>query len=165
MIRYSGVSGGAAVSSGAFVPEISMSEVIQSRFGEIMVDVERAVAFPNGLLGMPDKSHFILANFSSPKMEQFTLLQSLDDTALSFITLPLEINNSIISAADIRGAADDLQIKYDDLAILLIVSVHRSPDKIRLSANARAPLFIDVKRKVGAQYVFQNDHYKVQSML
>jgi flagellar assembly factor FliW len=166
MQRYSGVSNTAAIASGAILSAgMPRSETIQSRFGEIVVDVDRAVAFPNGPLGMPDKNNFVLANFSSPKMEQFTLLQSLDDSQLSFITLPLEMSNSIVAEADIRDAADDLQIKHDDLAMFLIVSVHRSPDKVRLSVNTRAPLFMDVRRKLGAQYVFQNDKYKVQHML
>lgn len=144
---------------------LEIPEFIRTRFGEVSVDVSRSVNFPRGLLGMPDKSNFVLTNFNSAKMEQFKLLQSLDELQLSFITLPLDANNNIIGIADIRGAADDLQIAYDDLVVLLIVSVHRSPDSVRLSVNARAPLFIDVKQKLGAQYVFANDAYKVQQML
>jgi len=156
----------AAVSSGIMSVALSpITETINSRFGEIAVDLSRAVNFPRGLLGMPDKANFVLANFNSPKMEQFTLLQSLDEIPLSFITLPIDYANTIISAADLRGAAQDLQIADDNLVILLVVSVHRSPDKVRLSVNARAPLIIDVKHKFGMQYVFQNDAYKVQHML
>jgi flagellar assembly factor FliW len=155
----------AAISSSAFIPPISMGEVIQSRFGEVVVDTDRAVGFPSGLLGMPDRSQFVLANFNSPKMEQFTLLQSLDDSQLSFITLPLEMNNSIIALGDIQNAAADLHINADNLVILLMVSVHRSPNKVWLSVNSRAPLFIDVRRKLGVQYVLANDSYKVQQML
>lgn len=138
---------------------------IKTRFGEVTVDTQKAVNFPRGLLGMPDKLRYALATFPSAKMAQFKLLQSLDDHTLSFITLPLEVDNSIISAADVRVAAADLQIKEENLAMLLIVSVHRSPDAVKLSVNARAPLFIDAERKIGVQYVFQNDSYKVQHML
>ena len=154
-----------AISFGKVTPPVDFPEVIQSRFGEISVDASRSITFPRGLLGMPDKSNFVLTNFTSQKMEQFKLLQSLDELQLSFITLPLDLNNDIISTADIRGAADDLEIAYDDLVALLIVSVHRSPDSVRLSVNARAPLFLDVKQKLGMQFVFPNDSYKVQHML
>ena len=154
-----------AFSIGAKAPHVPFPETIQSRFGEISVDVSRAITFPRGLLGMPDKSNFVLTNFNSPKMEQFKLLQSLDELQLSFITLPISIENPIISAEDLRSAADDLQIAYNDLVVLLIVSVHRSPDSVRLSVNSRAPLFLDVKQKFGMQYVFQNDNYKVQHYL
>lgn len=153
------------MSSGGFVPQVQMGEVINSRFGDILVDVAKAVTFPGGLLGMPDKAHFVLSSFHSPKMQQFSILQSLDDVQLSFITLPLDLANDIISAADLREAADTIGIEHDDLAILLIVSVQRSPNNVRISVNARAPLLVDAKRRVGAQYVFPHDRYKVQQWL
>ena len=154
--------GQSAFSMGTNAPHALFPETIQSRFGEISVDISKAITFPRGLLGMPDKANFVLTKFNSQKMEQFKLLQSLDELQLSFITLPLDMNNNIIGINDIRGTADDLGIKHDDLVVLLIVSVHRSPDNVKLSVNARAPLFLDVKHKTGIQYVFSNDAYKVQ---
>ncbi|MEQ1789114.1 MAG: flagellar assembly protein FliW [Rickettsiales bacterium] len=147
------------------ISRTSFAETIQSRFGEISLDSSRLITFPRGLLGMPDKTNFGLTNFSGSKMEQFKLLQSLDEVQLSFITLPVAVDNPIIAAEDILSAAADLQIFRDDLVVLLIVSVHRSPDNVRLSVNSRAPLFLDVKQKFGMQYVFHNDEYKVQHML
>lgn len=142
-----------------------MSETIKSRFGEIAVDPGKAVAFPRGLLGMPDKLNYAVVNFPNEKMQQFALLQSLDDHALSFITLPVLADNPFIGRKDIEQIARDLQIDLSNLAILLIVSVHRQPGQVKLSVNARAPLFIDVTSKVGVQHVFQHDQYKVQHML
>jgi flagellar assembly factor FliW len=143
----------------------AVTETIQSRFGDIVIDTSKALVFPRGLLGMADKSRFALSNFPSEKMQQFTLLQSLEDKTLSFITLPLQIENPIIAANDIREASQGLQIAEPNLAILLVVSVHRRPTEVKLSVNARAPLFIDSANKLGVQYVFQNDAYKVQHML
>lgn len=140
-------------------------ETIKSRFGEITVDTSKAIIFARGMLGIPDKHNFVLATFPNPKMQQFMLLQSLDDTSLSFITLPLDLKNNIISDSDISAACRDLQISEANAAILLIVNVHRGLDQVKLSVNARAPLLIDATRKVGAQYVFQHDNYKVQHML
>lgn len=136
-----------------------------SRFGEIVVDPARAIHFARGLLGIPDRGLFTLVNFPSEKMQQFMLLQSLEEDALSFITLPLPLQNAIIAYPDIQMACRDLQINEASLALLAVVSVHRSPTQVRLSVNARAPLFIDADRKLGVQYVFQNDAYKIQHML
>ena len=140
-------------------------ETVKSRFGDVTIDTSKRLTFPRGLLGMPDRFNFALANFPSEKMQQFKMLQSLDDQALSFITLPVDLQNAIISPDDLRSAMVDLQIPESSLVVLLIVSVHRSPEQVRLSVNARAPLFIDAERKIGAQYVFQSDAYKVQHML
>jgi flagellar assembly factor FliW len=143
----------------------AMMEVVKSRFGDITISLDKTLLFPRGLLGMPDKSRFALAGFPNPKMQQFMIMQSLDDSDLAFITLPLEKENNIVTASDIQNAASDLQISENSLAVLLIVSVHRGLDQVKLSVNARAPLLIDVERKVGVQYVFSHDLYKVQHML
>jgi flagellar assembly factor FliW len=137
-------------------------EVIDTRFGRITLQKESPLTFPRGLLGMPDKFHFFLTDFPNPKFSKFKLLQSLDDYALSFITLPLPLQNSIILAEDITHACTELGIAVDNVVSLLIVSVHRSPGKTVLSVNARAPLFIDSSMRLAAQYVFQADRYKVQ---
>ncbi len=139
--------------------------VIQTRFGDVTVDAGKTVQFARGLLGMPDKQQFALVNFPNEKMQQFTLLQSLDDAGLSFIALPLGLDNNILAAADIRQAGLDLQIAEANLAVLLIVTVHRNSGQVRLSVNARAPIFIDASRQAGVQYVFQSEQYKVQHML
>lgn len=147
------------------MPANAMMETIKSRFGDISVDPAKALLFPRGMLGMPDKFRFVLTGFPNPKMQQFLLLQSLDEPALSFIMLPLDLQNPIIAENDIKTACRDLQINEGNLAVLLVVSVHRSVDAVKMSVNARAPVFVDVERKVGMQHVFQQDHYKVQYML
>ena len=43
-----------------------------------------------------------------------------------------------------------------------MVSVHRSPEKVTLSVNARAPIFIDTVRRSAVQYVFPGEQYQVR---
>jgi flagellar assembly factor FliW len=114
---------------------------------------------------MPDKHGFFVTEFPSGTLRKFKLLQSLDDYGLSFITLPAGLRNGIVAAEDLAFACKELGIAVENLAALLIVSVHRSPDRITLSVNARAPLLIDSRLKLAAQYVFQTDKYKVQHII
>lgn len=159
------MTGSAGTAPGGSTGEENGILTIPSRFGEVQVDLSRIISFPKGLLGMPDRFRFALADFPTPNMQQFKLLQSLDDTALSFISLPLEVHNSLIAEADILDAVRYLNIPLNDMAMLLIVSVHRSPEGAKISVNARAPLFVDASRKLGIQHVFPHDKYKVQHML
>lgn len=140
-------------------------EFIDTRFGKIAIKRDNPISFPHGLLGMPECVNFCLLEFPVKKFPQFRLLQSLDDAALSFITLPLEMDNSIIEREDILKGCRDLGIPEPDLAMLLIVSVHRGAQDVRLSVNARAPLLIDAQRREATQYVFQNNRYEVQQAL
>lgn len=140
-------------------------ETIETRFGQVKINKTNPIIFPRGLLGMPDKYHFCLTEFPTEKLQQFKLLQSLDDYNLSFITLPIDFKNAIIEEKDLLAACADLEISTTDVVMVLIVSVHRSPQAVKLSVNARAPLFLDSQRRLAAQYVFQNDKYKVQHLI
>lgn len=140
-------------------------ETLKTRFGDVTIDTSKVILFARGLLGMPDKHQFVITNFPNPKMQQFMLFQSVDDSNLSFITLPLDMKNNIISGTDMSTACRDLQFSESSAAVLLIVNVHRSLDEVKLSVNARAPLIIDADRRIGTQYVFPQDTYNVQHML
>lgn len=140
-------------------------EVVRSRFGEIVIDTRKSLYFTKGMLGMPHLQRYVLASLPNPKMQQFKLLQCLDDLSLSFIALPLPLDNAIIRREDAEAACREIGIAPDDLVLLLVVCVHRAAEATRLSVNARAPVFIDAQRKTGAQYVFTQDIYKVQHFI
>lgn len=147
------------------LPELSSSQHIDSRFGPVVVNTRNRIVFSRGLLGMPEKKYFALANFPNDKMQQFKLLQSLDEYSLSFITLPIEIDNPIIEKDDILMACQGLNIALSDLALLLVVSVYRTPEHTKITVNARAPIFLDAEKKWGVQHVFPNSKYLVQHVI
>lgn len=138
---------------------------VETRFGKIRVRTDHPVVFTKGLLGMPEKRNFCLTQFPVEKFSQFKLLQSLDDNDLSFITLPVDFDNDIITRSDLEEGCKDLAMTPAQISLLLIVSVHRDVDQVRLSVNARAPLFIDVEKRVAEQYVLRNNNYLVRHML
>lgn len=137
-------------------------EIIDTRFGKIELQRQAAFSFPRGLLGMAEKKEFFITEFPSEKLARFKLLQSLDDYGLAFITLPVAFHNDIIASEDLQSACQELGIHLESLIILMVVSVHRSPARVSLSINARAPLLIDSRMRLAAQYVFMNDKYQVQ---
>ncbi len=140
-------------------------EYIDTRFGQVRLNREHPVTFPRGLLGLPNQVNYCLCEFPNEKFGRFRLLQSLDDYTLSFITLPLDINNPVIAMEDVITACDGLGIAVKDAALLLIVSVHRQAEGVTLSVNARAPLLVDTQKRLAAQYVFTSDKYKVQHII
>ncbi len=157
-------SGPAMINPGV-MPERSDSEVIDTRFGKVTIFRNNPIVLPNGMLGQPDKNQFCLTHFPSDKMARFKLLQSLDDTSLSFITLPVEINNPIVDRADMEQAARDLSIPLNQLVALFVVSVHREAGAVKLSVNARAPIVLDSVRRVAVQHVFHNAKYQIRQPL
>ena len=147
------------------VVEQPKSNEIETRFGKITVNRDNPIAFQKGLLGMPEKTSFALMDFPVEKFAQFILLQSLEDDNLSFIALPIDVENQIIDRKDIEDGCADLGFSEKDVALLLVVSVHRDVDQVRLSANARAPIFMDAKSRKAEQYVLRNNKYVVRHMI
>jgi flagellar assembly factor FliW len=158
-------SGPAVVSQAMQAANKPETEVFDTRFGKITVSHKNPIVFPNGLLGIPDKSNFCLTNFPSEKMARFKLLQSLEDSALSFITLPLDVQNPIYETVDMEQACKDLSVPANELTLLLIVSVHREASGVKLSVNARAPIMVHASKRTASQYVFASNKYNIRHML
>ena len=140
-------------------------EMMDTRFGAVRVFRDNPIIFTRGLLGIPNSQNFCLTEFPAEQLHAFQLLQSLDDANLSFITMPLALENHFIEKADLLKAAEDAGVAEKDLAILLIVSVHRSPSAVQMSVNVRAPLLVNASQRQAVQYVFQHSRYKVQHLL
>ncbi len=146
-------------------PDESVAEVMQTRFGEVTIYRTNPLVFPNGMLGLPDKFEYCLTKLPSEKLARFKLLQSLDDAELSFITLPVDVDNKIIERKDVEVACRDLAYHISSVTLLFVVTVHRAGSQVKLSVNARAPIFIDTPKRVASQYVFHNSKYEIQHMI
>lgn len=142
---------------------------IGSRFGKIKINEENRIFFPYGLAGIPDMRYYCIAEKPDDvfkNLPQFKVLQSLENIDLSFIILPIDLDSHLIDNIDIDEACKTLGFENrDDVLMVLITSIHRSPESVKLSVNVRAPLLIDVNNKVAAQYIFMNNKYQVRHML
>ena len=58
-------------------------EIQTSRFGTLMVEDDRVMTFPNGLLGFPNRAQFALIQTGSENY--FFWLQSVEDPSLAFV--------------------------------------------------------------------------------
>jgi flagellar assembly factor FliW len=157
----------ATMESQSYLPvsERTGSEQIETRFGKVSISYDQPLFFEKGLLGIPERRYFDLLEFPVKKFAQFRLLQSLEDHALSFITMPLELNNSIIAEQDLLDTAADLDIPVQHLSLLLVVNIYREMHYVRMSVNARAPLFLDGRQRNVTQAVLRNNSYLVRHML
>lgn len=160
--EYAMTGTGPAVLSQTAMNDVPDTEVIETRFGQVTLYRKNPITFPNGLLGMPDKFQFCLTSFPSERLSRFKLLQSLEDQALSFIMLPVDIENPMIDRADIEQACRDLDMSIENVAMLLIVTVYREGSLVRMSVNTRAPVFMNVQRRLASQYVFHNSKYQIR---
>ncbi len=133
-----------------------------SRFGKVFYSENAILSVPNGLLGMPGQDKFFLAKMPVEKLKNFQVFQSLVEDEISFAVLPHDFLDEGLEAKDISDMKQVLEIKGDELLILLIASVQQTTTGARLSVNLRAPLFVNTITKEAYQIVLPNNKYQVQ---
>ena len=139
--------------------------VVNTRFGSLEFDPAQSIAMPRGMMGFPEDKVFALTSVPDPRIANFMLFQSLTDSALSFLTLPLSLENGAHDVKDIEAARQDLGIAAEDFAAIGIVSIRNVGGKAQTSVNLRAPVFLDARNRTAWQYVLPNGSYNVRHVL
>lgn len=128
---------------------------LRTKLGTLQVDEEQIIRFPLGILGFSDYHRYIIVEQDG---STFSFLQSVDDPELSFVVIMPELvccDYSVqLSAEDI----DLLQIESpDDGKVYGIVTI---PENVAdMTVNLQAPIVINTKEQLGAQFVIQGEKY------
>lgn len=147
-------------------PEVTMPEMkLETPFGPITLDPDKLLDVQGGLLGFPGRRKFALAPIPDKRLERFMLLQSTDDAALSFIVVPLAVDSELVAAEDISEVCETTGTAEPDALIVLIVTVRKADDGVKMTANLRAPVVVDTRRLVARQCVFSNSRYPIRQAL
>ena len=122
--------------------------VTSSLFGEIQVRAQDVLEFPSGLLGFPEcRSFALIAGQSNGTY----WLQSIQHPVLVFLLVDpfLAFNDYAVDLAP-QDLASLAITSSDDVAILAIVTLSRSPDE-DATTNLQGPLVLNLKTRVGKQ--------------
>lgn len=133
-----------------------------TRFGEIEYPEDVILEFPEGVLGFPAEQHYILLEHTS-EGSPFKWLQSLDNPDLAFIVVdPFYVEPRFAFDIDVDterliGTADPACC-----ALMSIVNVPRD-NPIRMTANLKAPLLVNVETRRGRQVVLGSQAYSIST--
>jgi len=128
-----------------------------SNFGEIEIDEEDILTFPEGILGFEECKKFIVIN--NPDEENpFDWLQSVDNEDLAFV-----IMNPFFVFPDYditipESAIEKLKIKDEtDVFVYTIVVV---PENLEdMTTNLSGPIIINGREKLGKQVILEDNRY------
>lgn len=138
---------------------------VETRLGPVAVHPNAVIAMPQGPLGFARHTQFALAELPNPDLARFKLLQSMDDPSVTFVVAPIEAEGGPIGRQDIEDACLNAGMGTRDLLLLLIVTVRNDPMGVSLTANLRAPVIVDVRKRIGRQVVLSNPDYAVRHPL
>ena len=130
-------------------------------FGEIIIDDDKIIHFPNGIIGFPDLTDFTLIHDEEKGTDSIHWLQSLQEPAFA-----MPVMDPLIVCPDYNPEADDElfnilgEIKPDELLVLVTVTVPK--DLTKMSVNLKGPIVINVAEKRALQIIVEGDEYQVK---
>jgi len=156
----------ASTMAGMSTPEAEPeSYLVESRYGELTFSAEQVTTMQRSILGFPHLSKFGLAKLPAQNSENLVLLQSLEDANTSFPCFALDMHNPLIEEKDLAGTYESLGIKPENGAILCILTIRQEDGKNIITANLRAPIFVDSARRMAWQVVLSNPRYPIRHTL
>ena len=129
-------------------------------FGEIEIDKEKIILFPEGILGFEEEKQFIIIN-NEDEENPFQWLQSVSNPDLAFViinTFFVYPNYDIVIP---ETAQNKLKIKDEkDIIIYSIVVVPEDMEK--MTTNLLGPIIINIHEKIGKQIVLDDNRYSTK---
>ena len=135
--------------------------VAQTRlFGEVTIDDDKVLDFPNGIIGIEDKHKFaIIYDVEKGEDTAIRWLQSMEDPYLALPVIEpfaiLEEYNPIIEDALLEPIDNP---KDEDIIVLLTLII--SSDVTKVTANMTAPIVINSATCKGGQIIVENPEYE-----
>lgn len=134
--------------------------VIQtSRFGQVMFETDDILKFPEGLLGFSDLRQFVLVD--DPTDEIFIWLQSCETPEIAFPVLEPELFASSYKVTLTKTDTENLKLlPTEKTKYLCIITI--PDDATLMSANMKAPIIINLDKKVCRQCVLQDNSLAIR---
>ena len=121
-----------------------------TRFGELTVPADSIITIPAGLIGFPRHTKFVMLDHKPP----FSWLHSLEDSNLAFVVVDGFEFAEEAKLPPPRGDKSIDLLDNDEYAILVVVTVRNDPKQT--TANLKAPVFVNLKNKLGVQIIYDN---------
>lgn len=120
---------------------------------------EDIICFKNGLPGFENLKKYIL--FPIEENELFNVLHSIEDDSVGLITVSpfnilkeyeFKLEDNILRELEISSP--------EEVIVINTVTLHSNVEKI--TVNMKAPIIININRKLGEQIILDNDKYHIK---
>jgi flagellar assembly factor FliW len=136
-------------------------EIQTTRFGVIQVELADAITLPQGLIGFPDQTKYVLVPHGDSTL--LAWLQSIEVPSLAFPVVSAHVlvkdyPDVSIEPAVVRAG---MGCKIEDLAILAVLSAQSGEPA---TVNLLAPVIVDSELRVGAQVFLEGSRFSTREL-
>lgn len=130
-------------------------------FGEITIDEEKIIHFPNGIIGFPDLTDFALIHDEEKGTDTIHWMQSLQEP-----TFAMPVMDPLIVCPDYNPEVDDEllnnigEIVPEELLVMVTVTVPK--DLTKMTVNLKGPMVINAAQIKATQVIVEGDEYPVK---
>lgn len=131
-------------------------------FGEITIDDEKLIHFPNGIIGFPDLQDFALIHDEEKGTDTIHWLQSIQEPAFA-----MPVMDPLIVRPDYNPEVDDELLKNigelipEELLVMVTVTIPKNDVK-SMTVNLKGPIVINAAERLGTQVIVEGDEYPVK---
>lgn len=130
-----------------------------TRFGDIDIDESQVIVMKEGMAGFEHLKRYII--LAQDKKTPLSWFQSIEDGATAFVVV-----DPYIIKPDYQPSIDEDEMRFleienrEEIALMAIVSIRSNP--LAVSANLRAPIVINSKKRLAKQIVLENLDYPIR---
>ncbi len=127
------------------VASMSMNTIIKNDIQLVLND---------GLIGFSEQKRYNLHNFADIHYAPLRMLLNCDQKSLSFIIIEMdEVEDLFLREKDLTDAPYEYLNNKDNIGCFFIVTIRKTNADLLLTANTRAPLFIDYYQGQARQHI------------
>ena len=130
-----------------------------TRFGQVTLQQDDIITFPEGLLGFQDLRNFVLLD--DPNDDIFAWLQSCELPSVAFPVLEPEIFGQYYSVNLTKNELELLKIKSEQKPTFMnIITIPDDPTQ--MTANVKAPIVFNMNERLARQCVLQDNNLAIR---
>lgn len=138
-----------------------MDKVVTKLFGEIGIDGQKLIQFPEGIIGFEQLKRFLLIHDTEKADSRIIWLQSIDEPAFALPVIdPLFIKEDYNPVIEDELLNKIGEIKDNELLVLVIMKV--PSDITQMTVNLKAPVVINPNTRMGCQILAENEEYMIR---
>ena len=136
-------------------------EIKTKIFGDVNIDDDKIIFFPNGIIGFPDLQHFTLIHDEEKEGNHIHWLQSVEEPGFAMPVIdPLVIKNDY--NPEVEESILECIGKFTPEEMIVLVTMTVPSDITKMTINLKGPIVINAAEKKGCQIILDSDEYQVK---